>query len=96
MEVGPSPINPPSFIVLARQQQVDDLPVSPTEYVRYQYGDATVFQISSEFTNLRTLPFTPVCSGSNRVPGQNISASSGSISFQAVPLTQSTTVTLMP
>lgn len=96
LQFGPSPINTPSILVLGRQQQGNDLSVNPTDFERYQYGDATLFQTSGQFRNISSLPFTATFNGANLAVGQNVYVSSPSISFQAVPITPTTTVTLMP
>jgi hypothetical protein len=96
LQFGPSPINTPSILVLGRQQQGDDLSVNPTEFERYQYGDTTLFQASGQFSNISSLPFVATFNGANLAMGQNVYVSSPSISFQAVPITPTTTVTLMP
>lgn len=60
------------------------------------FGNAT-FQISGEFTNLASLPFTADFNAANMVTGQNLTLTTQATSFAGGPAyTPITTMTLMP
>jgi hypothetical protein len=57
----------------------------------------TVAQISPRLTNLQSLPFAPVFTTANMVPGQNVSFSAHALTEQGGPTyIPATTITLMP
>jgi hypothetical protein len=58
----------------------------------------STFQISGQFSNLESLPFTPSFTAANMVPGQNVYITSPAFFHYTPPnyLATATTVTLMP
>lgn len=87
----------PALIILGRQQQGDDYSVQATTTGYYSVPSSTVFQTSSEFTNIQSLPFPAVFNGSNMVPGQHVAIFSKALTGIAhYPYTAATTVTLLP
>ena len=57
----------------------------------------SVAQISPRFTNLQNLPFAPVFTTANMVPGQNVSFTAHALTVQDGPTyVPATTITLMP
>lgn len=84
----------PAFVIANRQFQGSSI---PSTTFAYSFGGSTVFQVSSEFSNLASLPFSPNFSSSTMVGGQNIYV--GSLNFSnegSFPYTPATSVTLLP
>jgi len=64
------------------------------EYVSF---NSAIFQISSQLSNLNSLPFTPLFDGSNIIAGQNVYISTTATSIQPEPVyVPATIVTLIP
>jgi hypothetical protein len=59
--------------------------------------DSNVAQISPRLTNLQNLPFAPVFTTANMVPGQSVSSTAHALTLQGGPTyVPATTITLMP
>jgi hypothetical protein len=85
----------PSFISVSRQSQGKDYPYTTEEL--FASFASTLFQVSGQFSNLQSLPFTPSFGGSNIVPGQNVYVSTDTIALSGrYPYTPAITMTLMP
>ncbi len=83
----------PSFFLFGQQVQGSDLIGNSMPFDISQ----GVFKISGQFTNLSTLPFTPVFNASNLVAGQNVYVTTPKLNQNGIygyPLLN--TVTLMP
>jgi len=90
MEVAPSVS---ALFMHAREQQGKDFPGYVGGFGPFNFGSAT-FQISSQLTNLGSLPFVPSFNAANMVPGQEVYVSAASIPSGGYPF--ATTMTLMP
>ena len=87
----------PQFYSLGRQQQGQDYSAQAHSVGIYSFSDTTAFQITGQFTNVDSLPFTASFNGSNMVPGQNVAVYSQAITdFYGGQSTTATTMTLMP
>ncbi len=87
----------PDFYNLGREQQGQNYSVQGQDIGIYSFSDSTVFQTSSQFNNVASLPFAASFNGSNMVPGQNVSVYSGVLTaYYGGQYDASTTITLMP
>lgn len=82
-----------SFFILGVQQYQSPQPIIATYYLS---DNTTAFQISGQFSNVQSLPFTALFDISNIVDGQNIFVGSGPMSLNGGVYTHATSVTLMP
>ncbi len=84
-----------SLFLHAREQQGKDLPGYVSGFGPFTFGSAA-FQISGQFTNLKSLPFVPSFTASNIVPGQEVYISAASIPNSGGVYPVASTLTLMP
>ena len=98
LDVGPSPSVAGATIidVFGAQQQGPDFTSFPAFYQRYQLATNTTFRTAGQFSNVASLPFPASFAAASLIAGQNVYVSSPAISFQSIPTTIATTVTLMP
>jgi hypothetical protein len=82
--------------LLGVQLQGNELSTNPILLLQYQFASTTPFRTPGEFTNIQSLPFTATFSGSNLFVGQNLYVTTSVASFVTDPLTQASSVTLMP
>jgi hypothetical protein len=62
----------------------------------FSFGNA-VYQISGQFTNLQSLPFSPMLNAATIVAGQNVSVTAHALALAGGPtFVPATTITLMP
>lgn len=86
---------PGSFLTLPNQTEGCSTIGTPFCGSVFQYDSNTVFGISSQFTNLQNLPFTPSFTGPGLLLGQNIAAFSTG-TFNSVNLETVTATVLVP
>ena len=86
---------PGSFVTLPNQMEGCSTVGTPFCGSVFQYDTNTVFGISSQFTNLQNLPFTPSFTGPGFLLGQNIAIFSTG-TFNSVNLETVTAATLVP
>jgi len=86
---------PGSFVTLPNQMEGCSTVGTPFCGSVFQYDTNTVFGISSQFTNLQNLPFTPSFTGPGLLLGQNIATFSTG-TFNSVNLETVTATVLVP
>ena len=84
------------FDLLALQQQGDTFTTLFSNYIAYAFKAEPSFHVSRRFTNLASLPFTPVFDQNTFSVGQRIAAFSGAITTSQDLATSPTTLTLEP
>jgi len=87
----------PTADLLGREQQGYLFGIGPgSGSGPFSFGGAT-FQVSSQFTNLQSLPFSPTFNAATMFAGQNLSYTSNAPTRQSGPIYDpATTVTLIP
>jgi hypothetical protein len=83
--------------LLAVQAQGNELSTTPILLLQYAFSGTTPFRTPSEVTNIDSLPFTAsFASGADLFVGQNVYVTTQMASFQSDPITQASSITLMP
>ena len=91
----PSPVSSLSAFGRVMQGNLYSGLLSPSALI-YSYG-ASLFQISGQLANLKSLPFAAIFDASTAVPGQNVSFTAHATSIQGGPTyVPAATMTLIP
>jgi hypothetical protein len=86
----------PALYAFGRDQQGSDFSDMYVIGAQNFSFDSAVFQISGEFSNVQSLPFTASFNGANMVAGQNVYLSSPKLTDTSNPYTELDAITLMP